>query len=213
MTQSQWLRLTGENPSFSQPTRPDFSTSTPVHPVEMISWNDCMACLPRAGLTLPTEARFEYAIRAGTETDWWTGDERESLDGFINLADQSATRSGNRWPASLDWPELDDGYPYTAPVDSFPPNPMGLHNVAGNVGEACLDGWNPQFYKTSPRDDPCYPWQLSDARAVRGAGFYNPVVMARSATRHWMTPFVRIPEYGVRPARDIRGEIGRAGGD
>ncbi len=110
MTQGQWTRLFGANPSSYD--RPDRA----AHPVEMVSWEDCLAALPPAGLDLPTEAQWEYAARGGTSTVWWTGDDPESLAGAADLAQIQSL-----------------------PVGTVGANGFGLHDVVGNVWEWCRE--------------------------------------------------------------------------
>ncbi|NOT29666.1 MAG: protein kinase, partial [Planctomycetes bacterium] len=145
MTQGQWLRFVGKNPSYYQP--PGGLAPSLLHPAEQVSWLDCMGIMERLGLSLPSEAQWEYGARGGTSSVWWPGDERQKLIGAVSLADQAAARGGATWSDIKDWPELDDGFVVHAPVERFAPNPFGLHNVHGNVWEWCLDGYDIDFYK------------------------------------------------------------------
>jgi len=204
LTQGQWLRLTGRNPSFHQP--PGGRAPSLLHPVEQVSWLDCMEWLPRAGLKLPSEAQWEYGARAGTDTPWWTGADRESLQEkhAANLADQAAARAGAWWEAEInEWPELDDGYAWHAPVGTYSANAFGLHEVAGNLWEWCLDGFEPGFYGRSPKQDPIAPWEGASTRVARGGGFRNAATDARSARLTNRAPPVANDSLGVRPARAI----------
>jgi formylglycine-generating enzyme required for sulfatase activity len=92
MTQAQWTRVAGVNPSYFQV--PNQWVSSRVHPVETVSWYDCAEVLDWLGLRLPSEAQWEYGARGATSTIWWTGDLRDSVEGAANLADQTALRLG-----------------------------------------------------------------------------------------------------------------------
>src|SRR5262249_25075170 len=93
MTQDQWLRLAGKNPSLYSPGDGiNGKLVTLLHPVENVSWIDCTIVLSRLALELPTEAQWEYGARAGTSTPWWTGSEKTSLRGAGNLADAYSKR-------------------------------------------------------------------------------------------------------------------------
>ena len=202
MTQGQWLRLVGRNPSeyHQGPLEPLL-----LDPVETVSWEDCSTWLARAGLALPSEAQWEYGARAGTETPWWTGPERESLRErhAANIADHSAIRLGAEWSDILDWPELDDGYPLHAPAGSFAANAFGLHDVAGNVWEWCRDGFDEGFYARSPRLDPfTAPVEGGNVVARGGACNYR-AMFARSAYRMDYLPSFSAWIVGVRPARAL----------
>ena len=181
MSQGQWLRLAGANPSIYQQELRD----TLVHPVQQVSRRDCVRILRRAGLRLPSETEWEYACRAGTTAPWWTGAGKKDLEGACNLADQAARRRypSITWEGIRDWPELDDGAPLTAPVDSYRANRFGLHNVHGNVAEWCADS-------------------MQGLPVSRGGSFQDKATDARSARR--------IAQYdqpqgnvGVRPARSV----------
>ena len=202
MTQGQWISLTGRKPSSYQQNE---LASTLLHPVEQISWQDCMVWLHRIGLILPSEAQWEYGARGQTGTPWWTGAERESLRAqrAANLADQSAARAGTTWSAIEAWPDLDDGYAVHAPVGVFSANPFGLHDTAGNVWEWCPDGYDVGFYSRSPTFDPVCPPRGFEYRVFRGGSFYAAATNARSANRNSHNPTFASHSLGVRPVRAI----------
>jgi len=200
MTQGQWLRFAGSNPSFY---RAGEAVGSLMHPVELVSWYDCIGLLRRLGLLLPTEAQWEYGARGNTGTVWWTGDEQESLRGAANLADQSALRAKAPWADVQAWPDLDDGYAGHAPVDAFLPNPFGLFNVHGNLWEWCLDGFDTDYYSRSPMMDPLCDPADSAFRIARGGAFGYSAVLARSASRAVTAPTNSNGFTGLRPARAI----------
>jgi len=202
LNQAQWMRIAGVNPSIYKPPR---LAASLLHPVEQVSWLDCMQWLSRAGLFLPSDAQWEYGARAGTETAWWTGSDRESLRELhaANLADQSAGRTGVPWTGIADWPELDDGFPAHAPMGTFAANDFGLHEVIGNVWEWALDGYVVDIYRRSPRVDPVVPWETAEAHSTRGGGFQDSARFCRSAARLTGTPSFADVALGLRPARSL----------
>jgi len=114
-----------------------------------------------------------------------------------------AARSGATWPDIEDWPELDDGYAAHGRVGSYSPNAFGLHEVAGNLWEWCLDGYDSGLYGRSPRQDPVAPWEGAATRLLRGGSFNYAAVYARSAFRRYYTPTDAPHNVGVRPARIV----------
>lgn len=202
MTQGQWLRIAASNPSYYKP--PTRMAPSLLHPVEGISWASALAWMQRLGLALPSEAQWEYAARGGTQTPWWTGTERESLRGNANLADQAARRGNATWPAIADWPDLDDGKLVHAAAGHYPANGFGLHEVAGNVWEWCLDGFDDRGYRPTMNRDPVVPAQGAALRLSRGGSFNNAAERLRSAARNLTNPDDRDPSLGLRPARPVR---------
>jgi formylglycine-generating enzyme required for sulfatase activity len=160
-----------------------------------------MELLGSLGLALPTEAQWEIGCRGGTETPWWTGSDRESLRGRVNLADQAAWRAGVRWAEIQDWPDLDDGWPAHAPVGSLPANPYGLHEVHGNVGEWCQDGY--ATYPAEKRTDPLSPGSGAASCVYRGGDFDGTAWQARSTSRNHIVPGSQGINVGLRPARSL----------
>jgi len=191
MTQGQWLRCTGENPSNYVPG--DYNTGWLrvgdtgglLHPVETVSWVECGVVLARLGLALPSEEQWEYGARAGTSTVWWCGDERDALGEVGNLADlRIREAAGDAWRSWEDW---DDGSTVHACVGSYAPNGFGLHDTIGNVWEWCQDELPPG----------------TPDRATRGGGFGNPADSARSSSRDSNAAEDVDSALGVRPMRAV----------
>jgi formylglycine-generating enzyme required for sulfatase activity len=201
MTQGQWQRIAATNPSFYQP--PGGLAPSLLHPVEQVAWPMCQEVLERLGLSLPSEAQWEYGARGGTTTVWWTGQERESLRGQVNLADQTALQAGATWPDISEWPDLEDGSVVHAAAGRYAANGYGLHEVTGNVFEWCLDGYDPGFYARQLGQDPVSPWPGSAGRVARGGGFNNGASSARAAFRLVSSPEYRDDDLGLRPARAL----------
>jgi len=106
------------------------------HPVVHVAFEDATAYAKWAGKELPTEAEWELAARGGLDgAEFVWGDE---------LAPNGELRA-NTWQGEFPWQNtLEDGYEWTAPVGSFPPNGYGLHEMAGNVWE-----WTTDWYSSS----------------------------------------------------------------
>ncbi len=203
MTQGQWLRFTGKNPSLYVPGQVHGEhTIDLTHPVEQVSHEECARVLWQLGLALPTEAQWEYAARAGTTTPWWTGSERDSLIGAANLADASAARVGAQWRGPPDWPDFDDSYVVHAPVHGFRPNAFGLHHVLGNVWEWCRDNF--ATYELPVRAlDGERVMRGTEQRVGRGGSYMDPPNSARASHRGAATTSIRDKNIGVRPARAL----------
>jgi len=202
MTQGQWLRITGRNPSaFGPRFQGDERVLDLTHPVEQVSWTDCVKWLGRLELDLPTEAQWEYGCRGGTDSPWWTGRDRESLRGRANLADQAAAWTGAEWSEIKDWPDLDDGWGAHAAVGAYSANPFGLHEVSGNLYEWCADNFG--LYSPESVQDPRAETNENDPRVFRGGCFSQTASSARSAGRNSNAPDARSFEYGLRPARRL----------
>jgi formylglycine-generating enzyme required for sulfatase activity len=131
-TQALWLAVMGKNPSHFKE-----GEDAPQRPVESVSWDDVTAFLqtlqpmlpPGCQAVLPSESQWEYACRAGTQTEYWWGDAHDD--------------------ARANWSEQHGG---TTPVDRYPPNPWGLRDMHGNVWEWCRDA--KRSYTAEPALDP-----------------------------------------------------------
>ena len=177
------------NPGFSQTTS---------HPVTCVSWNDAQTfCRWLSQLTmkkyrLPQEAEWEYACRAGTNTVFWWGNDRQRGSGNGNFFDLNAKRL---LPYTY-WP-FDDGSLYSSPVGRYYSNPWGLFDILGNVGEWCEDWYNANYYHVAPLYDPKGP-SSGDECVVRGGGWLSSAGNARSAKRWMLGPNCAYWEVGFR---------------
>jgi formylglycine-generating enzyme required for sulfatase activity len=182
------------NPGFEQ---------TDEHPVVNVTWNDAVAfCewLTRVeGQTyrLPTEAEWEYACRARTTTKYFSGDDPESLATVANIADGTAKTKFPDWNWAI---AARDGFVYTAPSAQFRPNAFGLYDMHGNVWEWCRDGYDAEYYKRSPKEDPPGPSQ-AELRVFRGGGWFCHPHSGYSAGRGRSKPGYRCADVGFRVAR------------
>jgi serine/threonine protein kinase/formylglycine-generating enzyme required for sulfatase activity len=202
MTQGQWMGFTGENPSMYRPgKKPGGKMVSLVHPVEQVSWEDCVRVLDRLKLRLPSEAEWEYAARAGTTTIYWTGNEKESLVGAVNICDRFARDHGGppSWKYNL-W--IDDGYLVHAPVGIYRPNPFGLHDVCGNVFEWCRDSFG--LYDDAPTDGSAYETRRIIIRVRRGSCWVSSETSCRSSCRTGGDATYRSNTLGLRPAASLK---------
>jgi sulfatase modifying factor 1 len=127
------------------------------HPVVQVSWEDAVAYARWLGRDLPTEAQWEYAARGGLEGARYTWGETYRPDaGWLANSWQGAFPTGDTG---------EDGFRGTAPVCSFPPNGLGLFDMAGNAWEHVRDWWVPQ-HDPRQRDDPPGPSHALAARFV-----------------------------------------------
>lgn len=167
----------------------------PEHPAENLTWHEARAYalwlnaisagqMPQDyRAALPSEAEWEYACRAGTTTDYWSGDGAAAL-------------------AEVGWFDENSGSE-THPVGEKPANPFGLHDMHGNVWEWCRDLWDERPYAKRAADlaDPETP--VADPeddryRVYRGGSWYRTAGLCRSAIRLWGWPGYRIGFLGFR---------------
>jgi formylglycine-generating enzyme required for sulfatase activity len=190
------------------------------HPVLLVSWNDATAFCDwlskreKNRYRLPTEAEWEYACRAGTNSRYYFGNDPEELVNYANAADQDfAAQYGSKGPTArynedgtstsygfgMRFPFLRrrDGYAHTAPVGKFRPNAFGLYDMHGNVDQWCSDWYDAGYYAKSPVDDPKGPATGSD-RVYRGGSFGGTPFKLRDAYRGIFSPSGRDCETGFR---------------
>ncbi len=158
------------------------------HPVTCVSWEDAIAYTQwlseefGRGYRLPSETEWEYAARAGTQTLWTWGEDKDLACEFANVADDSGRTAGVASSLAGVF-DCNDGHPFTAPADFGRPNPWGLHGTIGNVGEWTADCLVRSLrgipLDGSPRHEP----DCSD-RTIRGGAWFNPPLYNRPAFRY-----------------------------
>lgn len=173
VSQEQWEAVTGNNPSAFK------SSKMPIHSV---SWEDCHSFLSKANETLkgramalPTEAEWEYACRAGSESRWSFGDDEGKLGEYARCQGiggdaiiQVGAKNANAW---------------------------GLKDMHGNEFEWCED-WYGDYAKGEAKDPTGAP--SGDSRVMRGGSWYVAAKYSRSAARSKLRPNRREGHVGFR---------------
>lgn len=195
-TQALWQAVMGDNPSkFKEGAR-----GGPTHPVEQVSWDDIRIFLPKLNAqlsggqaSLPTEAEWEYACRAGTTTPFSFG---TSI-----LTDQVNYNGNAPYGAAPNGVYRER----TLPVMAFAANPWGLYQMHGNVWEWCAD-W-PRTYTKAEVTDPGLrevtepeKGDLEAERVLRGGSWFYGVRDVRSASRYALDCRYRYEYFGFRLA-------------
>ncbi len=154
------------------------------HPVTVVSWHDVQDFCKAHHYRLPTEAEWEYACRAGTDSLYWWGNDARGGETRGNFADRTFlrkfTEADSRDEGRSVFP-FDDRCLYSAPVRAFLPNPWGLFNVLGNVWEWCQDCFQPDAYEHKVVHDPLET--TGPRRVLRGGSFADGPTACRSAFR------------------------------
>jgi acetoin utilization deacetylase AcuC-like enzyme/formylglycine-generating enzyme required for sulfatase activity len=180
VTQEEYEKVMGENPSRWKARK---------NPVEQIRWSDAVRyCNARSrleglqpcydeetwqcnfnanGYRLPTEAEWEYACRAGTETSYFFGHNGRKLERYAWFEENSHARP--------------------QPIGQKRPNPWGLCDVYGDVWEWCNDFYSVDYYQQSPEQNPRGP-KTGDSKVVRGGAWNSSAEACRSSYRYNENP-------------------------
>jgi formylglycine-generating enzyme required for sulfatase activity len=178
VTQAQWTARMGSNPSSFQASSgyPDSGS----RPVERVSWNTIQGYLAATGMRLPTEAEWEYACRAGTQTPFYNGSMDDNTVGALAWY---APNSGSQ----------------THAVGGKAANGFGLHDLLGNVSEWVNDRYG--TYQSGTQTDPSGP-ASGKVRLSRGGAWNFDTFWVRSTSRDGVTPSDVYNFVGFRVARN-----------
>jgi formylglycine-generating enzyme required for sulfatase activity len=153
------------------------------YPVDSVSWNmaqnfvDALNATGEAQFRLPTEAEWEHAARAGTDSLFFFGNDLSDFD----LYSASVFTS-----------------PYsTSPTGSFLPNPWGLYDIYGNVMEWTSDYYSSTYYTAEPQTNPFGP-MVGSYHTTRGASYRDPFYMLNSIMRIGYVPTSTYHFMGMR---------------
>jgi formylglycine-generating enzyme required for sulfatase activity len=177
ITQEQWQTLMGGNSSHFKGAK---------NPVDRVSWEDCQAFIKKlnekfaasgATFSLPTEAQWEYACRAGSSDRYGFGNDASRLAEHGWFGDNSNGK--------------------THPAGEKKPNAWGLYDMQGNLWEWCADWYEGNYYKKSPVTDPTGPTAVT-SRVLRGGSWADPAPYCRASYRYCLPPWFRVHGYGFR---------------
>jgi formylglycine-generating enzyme len=167
------------------------------HPVVHVSWNDALTYCAWSGTRLPTEAEWEYAAAGGLSGEPYPWGSELEPDGRHLMNVFQGTFPANN--------TIDDGFAGTAPVDAYPPNGYGLHNMTGNAWEWCADWYDPAAYSRSDTQDPAGP-TAGTHRVMRGGSYLCHASYCRRyrvTARSGNSPDGSTGNLGFRVARSV----------
>lgn len=188
------------SPGFAQTDR---------DPVVCVNWHDAKAYVAwlnkrlakaagkKGKVTGPyrllSEAEWEYAARAGTTTAFYWGDK----------ASRAQMNYGPNTNVFAPHVEGEDRWEFTSPSGSFPPNPWGLYDMAGNVWQWTEDCSHPNYIGAPADGSAWVDKKRCKEREVRGGAWFKPAGGERSAKRGPIPPKIRNTEIGFRVARTL----------
>jgi len=201
VTQKQWYAIMGSNPASGFGVGDNY-------PVYYVSWNDCQSFLTAlnthitntgqgpATFRLPSEAEWEYACRAGTQTRF-SFDDSLSVDDY-NTDGPAGSLPGNR--SDYMWFAANNSPNGSKQVGTMWPNQFGLYDMSGNVWEWCQD-WYHSSYTGAPTNGSAWESPVGSYRVIRGGHWSNSAFACRSASRPCRTPGYQHSSLGFRFVR------------
>lgn len=188
VTQQQWQALMRTRPWLGQ----EAVKVGDDYPATFVSWSDAVSFCKKLSRKekvshrLPTEAEWEYACRAGTSSLFFCGDDPGVLAQYAWYRDNADA--------------VGEGYAHA--VARKPPNPWQLYDMLGNVWEWCQDYSDPEYYSTSPLENPTGP-RRGRERIDRGGSWFLHAKYARCGHRSWHPPTLRNSTVGFRVVREL----------
>jgi len=172
----EFCRQTGK----SMPRQEDYAKDN--YPVAFVTWYEAQEFCQWAGGSLPTEAQWEYAARAGGKPIVYPNGNEITHD----HANFEGVGERDRWKKS-------------APVGKFPPSVLGLYDMAGNIYEWCYDNYKSDYYSVSTTKNPKGP-ATGMFRVLRGGSWYHGKEAMRTTYRFRFMPVARVGFVGFRVA-------------
>jgi formylglycine-generating enzyme required for sulfatase activity len=194
-------------------TTPGYPANLPGQPVIRVSYEDAIAyCLKLSEMTglkmtLPTEAQWEWACRAGSGNDFWFGNLNSDFSKFENMADVQLTNmavigvnpqpmgKNNSWyPYYSFLPKeesVDDGYMIQTDSKKYQSNPFGLYSMHGNIAEWTRSDYRPYPYSEKAKTS-------SEYKVVRGGSYIDRPKYATAYARKAYYPWQRVHNVGFR---------------
>jgi formylglycine-generating enzyme required for sulfatase activity len=182
ITQKQWEDVMGNNPS---------KFKGKYRPVERVTWNDTQDFIEKlnerekgAFFRLPTEAEWEYAARAGTQTAYSFGSDAKNSQDYAWFGNEGYGGDSHE-------------------VGQKKANPWGLVDIHGNVWEWVQDWYDPNYYQHSPETDP-KGVENAQYKVYRGGSWVAKQSNLRSAARYSGLPTTRSGDIGFRLVREVQ---------
>jgi len=190
-----------------------YPANLPHQPVIRVSYQEamefCRKLSEKTGLniTLPTEAQWEWACRAGSDKDFWYGDLNTDFSRYENLADVQLTKmavSGvdpqpmgrnNPWFSYFNFipkvDAVDDGSLHQVDSRTYQPNPFGLYSMHGNIAEWTRSDYLPYPYSEKTKETSPY-------KVVRGGSYLERPKFSTAHTRKFYYPWQKVFNVGFR---------------
>lgn len=195
-------------------TTPGYPANEPDQPVVRVSWDEAnefcrkLSDINKCTVLLPSEMQWEWAARAGSDTEFWYGDLTANFASYENLADSTlvdlAVTGVNPRPMKPTDPmrkfwdfqpkilTVNDGKLISAPVGSYQPNPWGIYDMYGNVAEWTRSEHHPYPLESHKKDS------INGKKVVRGGSWIERPLFATSSSRKAYLPWQRPFNVGFR---------------